>query len=237
MKYIFILFLLAFFVVSPIKAQDSYMVRNIAVDAEGKNAIDAKDKALNRARRNGFETLVKRLGVDSSTLSADDRSIATMVNSFEINREKSSKNRYLASVNVLFNENAVQAYLGRRTNMMIGDAALNNINHNVLGGGAYSHPGVTTPMVTQNTNMMSYKAEVVINGIGHLVDLKRKISRIPTLGNVSLTSIKSNRAVIDMRYSGDVEGLKTELMHRGMQLLPNRMVGHGNVPYVLTARR
>jgi hypothetical protein len=236
MKHVFILFLCSFFIVSSVDAQDQYMVRNIAVDAEGGNAIEAKDKALTRARRNGFETLAKRLGVDAKSLSVNDRSIATMVNSFEINREKSSKNRYLASVNVMFNESAVQAYLGRNTNMAMSDGTLNNSNYSAMHSNAYGHSGEAVHGAV-NDKLLSYKAEVVINGLSHLVDLKRTIGRIPTLGGVAFTAIKSNRAVIEIKYSGDAEGLKTELMHRGIQLWPNRMMTANAAPYILIVRR
>ena len=97
------------------KAVD-YTVSNLAVDVEGENAIDAREKALVQARANAFNILKKRLaseGMTGTIPTPDDGAIASMVNSFEINREKLSKNRYLASVNVSFNSRAVQGYTGR----------------------------------------------------------------------------------------------------------------------------
>lgn len=233
MKHVFVIFLLSFFVVLPVAAQDQYMVRNIAVDAEGANAIDAKDKALNRARRNGFETLVRRLNVDDTTLSVDDRSIAAMVNSFEINREKSSKNRYLASVNVMFNENAVQAYLGRNTNVAISHDVLNGMDYHGVPSEAQGHKNG----YSQDKLSSSYKVEVAINGLSHLVNLKKSMVRIPMLNDLLLLSIRSNRAIIEIEYNGDAENLKTDLMRRGLQLLPNRMGMTSDVPYILVAYR
>lgn len=96
--------------------QDQYLVENIAVDVEGENAIEAREKALTKARRDAFDVLAGRLLEEeekASLGSIDDQTIASLVNDFEINREKLSSNRYLASVNVRFNQRAVQSYLGR----------------------------------------------------------------------------------------------------------------------------
>jgi len=89
------------------------MIENVAVDVTGNNALDARDKALNQARRNAFSILSRRLDLGGDVIAEDDRTIATLVDSFEINREKLSSNRYMASINVLFNEPAIQGYLGQ----------------------------------------------------------------------------------------------------------------------------
>lgn len=118
-----LLFCLSIFAGTPAVAQP-YEVSNIAVDVEGENAMDARTKALNKARRDGFHILTTRMldaGERASLPDIDDATIATMVNDFEINREKYSKNRYLASVNIRFNPHAVQGFLGRYTNMVLPD--------------------------------------------------------------------------------------------------------------------
>ncbi len=219
-----------FLITVSVFAEDLYVVRDIAVDAGGENAIEAKDNALTRARRNGFETMLKRLGVDASFASVSDRSIATMVNSFEINREKSSKNRYLASVNVMFNKNAVQAYVGRNTNLAVNNDVLSNSGHN-------NDRFTPARNMQQSKHLSLYKAEVKINNLSHFVNLKNNMTSIPMLDKILLSSIKSNRAIVEIQYDGDVESLKTGLMRRGLQLLPNRTGNMGVVPYVLAAYR
>ena len=75
---------------------NAYEVSNIAVDVEGKNAIDARNQALIKARHDAFNILTSRLlsKEEAATLpTIDDLTIANMVNDFEINREKLSKNR------------------------------------------------------------------------------------------------------------------------------------------------
>ena len=114
--------------IGPVGAQDvSYTVNNIAASAEGGNAIEARDAAMKQARRNAFDVLVSRMlesqggSATGLTLQPDDSVIASMVDSFQINREKLSRDRYMASVNVTFNQQAVQRYVGRRTTMAIQD--------------------------------------------------------------------------------------------------------------------
>lgn len=101
-----------------IATDEIYAVKNIAVDVEGENAIDAREKALTKARRDAFDILSGRLlsATEKSGMGhVDDNTINSMVNDFEINREKFSRNRYLANVDVRFNERAVRSYLGRFT--------------------------------------------------------------------------------------------------------------------------
>ena len=95
---------------------NEFEIQNIAVDVQGKNAIDARESALSKARRNAFNILTNRLlsSDERKNLPAtDDSTIATMVSHFEINREKLSKNRYLANISINFNPRAVRGYLGQ----------------------------------------------------------------------------------------------------------------------------
>jgi hypothetical protein len=120
------LFIFLLFMALPVQAThaNEFEVQNIAVDVQGDNAIDAREKALIKARRNAFDILTGRL-LDSDERSSlpqtDDQTIATMVNDFEIIREKLSKNRYLANVSINFNPRAVRGYLGRYTNAALPD--------------------------------------------------------------------------------------------------------------------
>jgi len=124
MKHLLSLFtFLIIFYASHSQAND-YVVKNIKVDVTADSATEARTKALGKARMNAFNVLKNRIVPESekNDLPASTNSVvSTMVDSFEINREKLSKNRYLASVNVTFNERAVQSYLGRYTNMALSD--------------------------------------------------------------------------------------------------------------------
>lgn len=118
-----IFLLCAFFVIPPVFA-DQFSVENIAVDVEGENTIAARDKALVKARRDAYNILTSRLlkAEERNRVSgADDSTIATLVDNFEINREKLSQKRYLANISIHFNPQAVRGYMGRYTNMAVTD--------------------------------------------------------------------------------------------------------------------
>jgi|GEM_PF-3701040 len=139
-KFIFnLLFLMCFIIFNTesksFAADSTYIVKNIAVDVEGKDAIDARDKALTKARRDAFNILSGRFldANERATLGyVDDAMINSMVNDFEINREKFSRNRYLASIEVRFNERAVRSYLGRYTYKTLPDSTYGQ-QHNAYG--------------------------------------------------------------------------------------------------------
>ncbi|PCI00330.1 MAG: hypothetical protein COB76_03750 [Alphaproteobacteria bacterium] len=124
MRHLFFIALL--FLSIPANAQntDVFTVNNIAVDVESDSAFSARNNALEKARRDAFNILTSRLLTQEERKDlpkAKSKHIATLVDSFEINREKYSKNRYLASLNITFNPRAVHGYLGRYTNVALPD--------------------------------------------------------------------------------------------------------------------
>jgi hypothetical protein len=202
---------------SAVFASDNYIVRNIAVDIEGESATQAREKALNTARRNGFNVMVNRVTNGANTPDADDRTIASMVNNFEINREKLSKNRYLASVNVTFNERAVQAYLGRNTTVAINDDVS------------------LSPTLNVNRLAKTYQTHqmhVGLNGIRQWIRIQTMLNAHPTIASVSIESLRSNMAVINVTYNGSIELMAQDISARGFQILQNNIAGQS--PYILT---
>lgn len=250
---IFIGLLTVFITINAAYAVD-YTINNIKVDVEGESAIDARNKALIDARRNAFNILSKRLtsdGQQSSMPSVSDDQIAAMVNSFEINREKLSKNRYLASVNVAFNERAVQGYIGRYTNMAMPDQ---NLAYPTTPSGSIStqdtigatgntqiqHSNLYRQYLQQqnqqhamSANMIPYKMQVDLNDIRNWVSVQRSLEAI---GNVRINSLNTRRAIVTLFYTGDASQLQQNLNMKGMQLYSNNPNAAQNVPYILMSR-
>lgn len=105
--------------ISSVFASD-FSVNNVTVDVKAENSIEARNTAMIKARRNAYDILLSRLlDVNERTRfnNADDSIISSLVDNFEINREKLSQKRYLANISINFNPQAVQAYLGRTQNM------------------------------------------------------------------------------------------------------------------------
>ena len=89
-----------------------YEIADVGVDVTAKNAAQARDQAIIQAQRQGLNDLLARLGVGADvakSLSSDD--IATLVQSFEVQNERSSGVRYIGTFSIQFKPNAVRSYL------------------------------------------------------------------------------------------------------------------------------
>lgn len=247
MRNVFTTLILLISFVSVGHASD-YVVKNIKVDVEAESAIDARGKALNTARRNAFNIVTERLlgGSDKTSMPhANDNMIASMVDSFEINREKLSKNRYLASVNVTFNERAVQAYMGRHTNIALPDQPYQETPVNVPSNGVgeinhdrqIQHSNLygqyQQNQNTQVRNAVSYKMRIDLKNIREWVKIQKSLEAI---GNVSIHSLNAARAIVTVSYQGDATQLQQAMNMKGMQLYSNTQASSYDVPYVLVVR-
>lgn len=245
--FVLIGFILSLGLAMPAVAVD-YTVRNLAVDVEAETAIKAREEALAQARKNAFNILKKRLpGMMADGPTPDADAIAAMVDSFEINREKLSKNRYLASVNVTFNERAVQMYMNRSMgyagfeggsqgnafNRLLGEAAT---------GQTRNMPETVRTMEHHRTAYNSSRAEsesmvsIPIAGIRQWIGIKKSLETISTVRDVEIREISARRAVVNLRHAGSIYDLQNALMGRGMRLYANTGVMRDAAPYVLVTR-
>ena len=221
---------------------NDYTVKNVKVDVTADSATEARTKALDKARMNAFNVLKKRIMSvsDQGNLPASSSStVSTMVDSFEINREKLSKNRYLASVNVTFNERAVQSYLGRHTNMALPDqhyggadnmdtAYVPERTQPQLGGSELYKQYQQTRQIAANAT--PYKMQVNLNGIRQWVGIQKSLGAI---GRVKIQSLNAKMATVVLSYAGDASALQRDLNMKGMQLYSNNT---DNTPYVLMVK-
>ena len=102
--------------VTQARADDLYVVRDVAVDVSDVSAVEARRKAMQEAQLLGYHRLVRRL-----TLQQDWQrlprptfdEIQSMIDSLEIEEEKSSTTRYLANVTMTFNPDALHGLLSQ----------------------------------------------------------------------------------------------------------------------------
>jgi hypothetical protein len=91
-----------------------YTVSKIAVDVTAKNAVAAKAKATADAERRGLDTVLRRVVPfsDYGRIPAlPPQQIEALVNSISIRKEQYSTTRYIASLDVMFNEQGVKELL------------------------------------------------------------------------------------------------------------------------------
>lgn len=94
-----------------------FLVRDVAVDASAENATQARDMALAEGHSAAFRQLISRIVPASSVKTVprlDSGAIAPLVQSFEVDGEKTSRVRYLARLTFQFDRAAVRRFLRAR---------------------------------------------------------------------------------------------------------------------------
>ena len=99
---------------SEVEANQVFKVENIEVDETSHTAIAAREKALEIGQKKAWELLVRRVTLTDENsqiveLSFDE--IKSLVQSYEVVRERVSPVRYLATLTVIFNPNLVREIL------------------------------------------------------------------------------------------------------------------------------
>ncbi len=92
-----------------------YSVSDIATDVTADSAAHARDKAITQAQHLGFEQLLDRLGAEK-TLAAkiSDDDLATLVQNFEVQNERTSSVRYIGTFTVQFRPAATRRFLSNK---------------------------------------------------------------------------------------------------------------------------
>jgi hypothetical protein len=101
------------------QADDVYTVRQVPVDATAQNAAQARAKALIDGQRKALQRVFDRvaLGDDAARLpKPNDRGVESLVQAIEVDRERTSKVRYLAELTVRFKPDALRELL-RQSNV------------------------------------------------------------------------------------------------------------------------
>jgi hypothetical protein len=109
---------------APARADDDtpYTVSKLAVDVTAKNAVAAKAKAMADAQKHGIDAVLRRVVPFSFSAKLPDlqpQQVETLVNGMAIRKEQYSTTRYIATLDVIFNEQGVKellASLGIPTN-------------------------------------------------------------------------------------------------------------------------
>lgn len=92
--------------------QDVYTVSDVDVDVTAVSAAAARDEAITEAQRKAFLQLFQRLTPEGTPVpQVTDAQVAPLVQDFEVQRERSSSVRYLATFTVRFRPDAVRSML------------------------------------------------------------------------------------------------------------------------------
>ena len=91
-----------------------YTVSKLAVDVTAKNAVAAKAEAMAKAQKHGIDTVLRRVVPFSFYSKLPDlqpQQVEALVNGMAIRKEQYSTTRYIATLDVIFNEQGVKELL------------------------------------------------------------------------------------------------------------------------------
>jgi hypothetical protein len=93
-----------------------YTVAKLPVDVTSKNAVEAKSKALAEAQQRAFRTVLRRVAPfgASAQLEVGPQELEALIGGLSVRNEKYSTTRYIASLDISFNEQAVRELLSGR---------------------------------------------------------------------------------------------------------------------------
>ena len=98
------------------KGTPIYTVAKVAVEAEAKDAVEAKQIAINEGQQAALRTLMKRLthaSVHQRLPVLEDAMVERMIDGFSVRRESNSSTRYIATLDFSFEPNSVRDILNR----------------------------------------------------------------------------------------------------------------------------
>jgi len=125
MKYNFIKFFIIFFFIFFLKSNilisgtsqgKIFKVKNILVEIESTTSTNAKEIALLEAQEKGFRNLMNKMLLPSEyekIQSVNIEKILEFVDAIEIQNEKTSSNKYIGNLTIIFNEDRILKYLNK----------------------------------------------------------------------------------------------------------------------------
>lgn len=96
-----------------ISAENPYTVKGVKVDVNADTSVKARDKAFMKGGRDGFVAIARRLTADDTYDGAavDDAALSKMIRSFEVETERASGTRYVATLTFHYKPQEVASVL------------------------------------------------------------------------------------------------------------------------------
>lgn len=93
-----------------------YTVKGVEVDIKGASASKARDKAFAEGSRKAFDTLAQKLSAAGkiNAKKLDDATLQGLIKSFEVEKEKASGGRYIATLTFHFKQPSVEGFFASR---------------------------------------------------------------------------------------------------------------------------
>jgi hypothetical protein len=176
---------------------EGYTVTGVDADVTADSAAHARDQALMLAERAAYVQLCKRLGVADNSDKLDNDTLAALVQSFEIQRERLSAVRYIGVYTVHFNPAAIQRIMGTQV--------------------APVAP-VSEPKTTPQGPVSHITVDVQVDTLATWAQIKQRLSVTPRVVKVDTLTLGRGFVRIDLSYNGELGSLVQAVTDRGLIL-------------------
>ena len=183
---------------------DPYTLTDISADVTADTASHARDQALTQAEHTAYEQLCARLSVPDSAAKVSDDSVASLVQSFDVQSEKLSAVRYIGVFTIHFKPAAITKKLGH-----------------LIGGLPDSAYGVPYDEVAHNAALAAAShltVAVQTPSLSAWTQTKRRLTAISQVVSVDTLDLGRSVSHIDLRYTGSLEELQGTLTAQGLIL-------------------
>ena len=196
---------LVLFAATASRAADGFIVPNVAVDATGNDAIDAKNKAIADGQAEAFKRLATQLTTGTNVPAPAASALDRAVEGFEVADEKIAANRYRAAITYTFNRDAVQRLLSATT-------AASTAAIPASGEHAAAAPGAT-PETSAGTSIL-----IPIASITDWVNARRVLQATPGISGITLAAFSNAQADVLVNTSLSMPRIATALTNKGYSL-------------------
>lgn len=190
-------------------------VPGVKVFIQDTSAAAAREKAIAQGHTLAFQKALHQLGLDSQSADAmpspDD--IMTMAKGFSPDIEKQTSTSYAASFTFRFDDQDLREWSNRSHGNEFSSLPEFAMNTEP----SFQPNGFVDPMAV-NLPERQIQLEAPLQNFGDLVAVEKLFNQFPTIRQSDLKSLTQQKAIFELRISGDPEQLRHALGARGWRL-------------------
>lgn len=203
---------------SSIASAEIVTVPGVKVFIQDTSAAAAREKAIAQGHTIAFKKALHQLGIDSEPSDAmpSPDEIMTMAKGFSPDIEKQTSTSYAASFTFRFDDQDLREWsVGNQ-----GNAFASIPEFEVNTEPSFQPSGFGNPMAV-NLPERQIQLEAPLQNFGDFVAVEKLFNQFPTIRQSNLKSLTQQKAVFELRISGDPERLRHALGERGWRLDEN----------------
>jgi hypothetical protein len=182
---------------APAASAESYTITGVDADVTADTAGHARDQALMLAERAAYVQLCKRLGVEDNSAKIDNDTLAALVQSFEVERERLSAVRYIGVFTIHFNPATIQKKLSLPIAPVL---------------------PASNPKTTPQGPVSHITVDVMVDSLPTWAQIKKRLTAAPEVVKIDTLTLGRGFVRIDLSYSGELGRLVRAVTDQGLIL-------------------